>query len=123
MMNLMHESFDRMKSHSTWKLWQCTLNEDLESPPTFRTSEEFRNHLTTNHNLKLQPVQPGRPPTPAETALRERMANLLKTVGHNTRQLDEEVRSKRQLREDDVPVVEKDGVAVAAAPTHPVVSI
>ena len=89
MMNLLHESLDRMKSHSTWKLWQCTLNEDLESPPTFRTSEEFRNHLTTNHNLKLQPVQPGRPPTPAETALRERMANLLKTVGHNTRPLDE----------------------------------
>ena len=98
MMNLLHESLDRMKSHGTWKMWQCTLNEDLESPPTFRTSEEFRNHLTTNHNLKLQPVQPGRPPTPAETALRERMANLLKTVGHNTRQLDEEVKTRDRQR-------------------------
>ena len=97
-MNLLHESLDRMKSHGTWKMWQCTLNEDLESPPTFRTSEEFRNHLTTNHNLKLQPVQPGRPPTPAETALRERMANLLKTVGHNTRQLDEEVKTRDRQR-------------------------
>ena len=94
MIKILHECLSRMKSHATCKMW----NDLGESTHTFRTYEELRKHLTTNHNLKLQPVQPGRPPTHAETALRERIANLLKTVGHNTRQLDEDVGTRDRQR-------------------------
>ncbi|GHP05702.1 hypothetical protein PPROV_000445200 [Pycnococcus provasolii] len=98
MIKRLHESLDRMESHGTWKMWKCTLNEDLESPPIFHTSEELRNHLTTNHNLNLQPVKPGRPPTPAETALRERMANLLETVADDARQVEEVIKTRDRQR-------------------------